>query len=141
LSRSKKCNPNLVDLLKQMKSYLETEIATTRDAKDLVRRLYADKKYRAALRLISQYKPSTFDVFAELKERVENALRKRKPYVEHWWWPKRGGKPYDVRLVPTKLGTLTTRGRTGVEVNYCLTCDKDEPEIGDAFTFIVAAYC
>jgi PD-(D/E)XK nuclease superfamily len=134
-------NPNLINFLKQMKSYLATEIATAREAKEMVRRLYADKKHRAALRLISKYKPSMLEVFAELKEHVENALRKRRPYIEHWWWPTRGGRPYDVRLIPTKLETLTSRGSSPFAVNYIFTCDQDEPDIGDTFKLIVAAWC
>ena len=139
LSRSKKCNRNLLNLLKPMKSYLEKEITGTGQTKQLVHRLYAEKKYRAALRLISQNMPSTFDVFAELKEQVENALCKRK--VEHSWWPPKGGKSNDVRLIPTELGKLTKRGRGPFEVNYILTCDEEEPDIGDRFKLIVAAYC
>jgi hypothetical protein len=140
LSRSKKCNRNLVNLLKQMKSYLEKEITGTRETKKLVHRLYAEKKYRAALRVISQNMPSTFDVFAKLKEHVENALRKRKVEPPSWW-PPQGGNPHDVRLIPTELGRLTKRGRGRFEVNYSLTCDEDEPDIGDRFKLIVAAYC
>ncbi len=137
LRQIKKLNPNLRNLLQQMKSYLATEITTAQDAKDLVHRLYADKKYRAALRLISQYKPSTFDVFAEVKKRVENELDKRK--IKCRWYPGRGeGKPYEVRLIPA----LTWRGSAPFDVNYILTCDdKDEPDIGDTFKLIVTAFC
>jgi hypothetical protein len=67
-----------------MKHYLGTEIATTagqKHAKNLVHQLYADEKYRNALRFIVSHKPITHDLLKQLMLRVDNALNKRPPYL------------------------------------------------------------
>jgi hypothetical protein len=55
--------------------------------------------------------------------------------------PPRHSHPHDLRLIPKQLETLTYRGQAPFTVNYILTCDKDEPDIGDTFKLIVSAWC
>ena len=40
-----------------------------------------------------------------------------------------------------ELDVVTWKGRNRFCVNYILTCDEDEPDIGDSFKVIVGAYC
>jgi hypothetical protein len=136
----------LKQLIEQMKNYLQTEIDTTRaekHARELVRRLYADERYRGALRLIARHKPSTSDLLEKLQLRMQKALKQREPYLEHYWitQPPRHNNPHDLRLCLNDLDKLTYRGQSPVAINYILTCDKDEPDIGDAMKMIVAAWC
>jgi len=134
-------------LLQHLESYMrdqmiESERGITR-AKRLIRKLYQQRRYRNALRMIRDHLPSVGSVAEKLETRVDRKFMEIAPAGTLRWlhWPVRGVSPQEIKLIPEELTQFTFKNRWAFQINFMLRSSRPVPDIGDEFTFIVAAWC
>jgi hypothetical protein len=105
-----------------------------KEALQLIKKLYSDKNYRQAIKLLSLYTPNTKTVFDEVIEKIliTNNLPFEKDRVSFDYYPKTSSTPYEFKIY---IHDLTDIGHNkGFHGIYMLRCENSSPDIGDYFT-------
>jgi hypothetical protein len=147
LSRNAEVTTDLCRLLESLQNYIRKEItmpdSETKEIKALIQKLYADRSHREAMHLIAMHLPSVRNLTNDIETSVARALRKTFPNADGQWIyePKRSENPHELKWAPAELETRTYVSPTKIAINFMARCACRNPEIGDEFQFILAAWC